>query len=84
MKKINLILVLALVGLVFSCSQDGLIDLTDDTPEEVGEEEEEEEEMPLDTFGTLLLFNNNTVHRAPCGRPTTNDGPEQSAPRCRR
>ena len=61
MKKINLILVLALVGLVFSCSQDGLIDLTDDTPEEVGEEEEEEEEMPLDTFGTLLLFNNNTA-----------------------
>jgi len=61
MKKINLLLVLALVGLVFSCSQDGLIDLTDDTPEEVGEEEEEEEEMPLDTFGTLLLFNNNTA-----------------------
>lgn len=61
MKKINLLLVLALVGLVFSCSQDGLIDPTDDTMEEVGEEEEEEEETPLDTFGTLLLFNNNTA-----------------------
>jgi hypothetical protein len=61
MKKIKLILILALVGFVFSCSQDGLINLTDDTPDEVGEEEEEEEETPLDTFGTLLLFNNNTA-----------------------
>lgn len=63
MKKITLLLVLALAGLVFSCSADALIDLGDDTPEEVGEEEqeEEEEEETPDTFGTVVAFNSATA-----------------------
>lgn len=62
MKKSTLILVLALAGLVFSCSADALIDLGDETPEEVGEEEqEEEEEETPDTFGTVVAFNSATA-----------------------
>jgi len=63
MKKITLLLVLALAGLVFSCSADALIDLGDDTPEEIGEEEqeEEEEEETPDTFGTVVAFNSATA-----------------------
>lgn len=64
MKKITLSLVLALAGLVFSCSADALIDLGGDTPEEVGEEEqeeEEEEEETPDTFGTVVAFNSATA-----------------------